>query len=79
MTSVGLLEAKTNLSALVDRASAGEEITITRHGRPAARLMPLIAFDRDKARDAFERLLKLREGMTLGGLDWKELRDESRK
>lgn len=32
-------EAKTQLSKLVERAEAGEEIIITRHGSPAARLI----------------------------------------
>lgn len=34
-------EAKTNLSRLVERAEAGEEIIIARDGKPRARLMPL--------------------------------------
>ena len=34
-------EAKTNLSQLVDRAAAGEEIIIANNGVPLARLMPL--------------------------------------
>ncbi|HYW32606.1 MAG TPA: type II toxin-antitoxin system prevent-host-death family antitoxin [Gemmatimonas sp.] len=39
--SVGLYEAKTQLSALVDRAAAGEEIVIMKSGRPLARLVPM--------------------------------------
>ena len=39
--TVSLYEAKTNLSRLVDRAAAGEEIVITKSGRPRARLVPL--------------------------------------
>ena len=38
--SVGIFEAKTHLSELVARAEAGETVTITRHGRPVARLVP---------------------------------------
>jgi len=38
--SVGALEAKTHLAALLDAVAAGEQITITRHGRPVARLVP---------------------------------------
>jgi len=34
-------EAKTTLSKLVERAAAGEEIVIARHGRPVARLVPV--------------------------------------
>lgn len=40
-TSVNIYEAKTQLSKLVARAEAGEEITLTRHGRPVARLSPI--------------------------------------
>jgi len=37
--TVSLYEAKTQLSHLVDRASRGDEVVITRHGRPVARLV----------------------------------------
>jgi prevent-host-death family protein len=40
--SVNIAEAKAKLSALVDRAAAGEEIILSRAGRPVARLMPLV-------------------------------------
>jgi prevent-host-death family protein len=39
--TVNLYEAKTQLSKLVDRAAAGEEIIIAKAGHPKARLMPL--------------------------------------
>lgn len=35
-----IAEAKKNFCALVDRAERGETITILRHGRPAAQLIP---------------------------------------
>ncbi len=38
-----IVEAKNQLSALIDRALAGEEIVITRHGRPVATLRPVEA------------------------------------
>jgi prevent-host-death family protein len=38
---MSLYDAKTHLSALVDRAAAGEEIVINKYGRPCARLVPL--------------------------------------
>ena len=41
MSTVNIYEAKTQLSKLVDRAAAGEEIVIARAGRPVARLVPL--------------------------------------
>lgn len=40
MAEVGMHEAKTQLSKLVERVEAGEEIVITRRGAPAARLVP---------------------------------------
>ena len=36
-------EAKTKLSQLVERAERGEEIVITRNGKPAAKLIPIAA------------------------------------
>ena len=47
MTAVNMLEAKTNLSKLVDRIERGleGEIVIARNGRPAARLVPVVRGD----------------------------------
>ena len=41
MESIGAFDAKTHLSALLDRVARGERITITRHGVPAAMLVPV--------------------------------------
>jgi prevent-host-death family protein len=41
MDTVGTFEAKTHLTRLLDRVAAGEQITITRHGTPIARLVPV--------------------------------------
>ena len=38
--SVGAYDAKTRLSELLDRVEKGEQIVITRHGKPVARLIP---------------------------------------
>jgi len=40
MAIIGAFDAKTHLSALLDRVAKGERITITRHGVPAAMLVP---------------------------------------
>ena len=39
IATVSIYEAKTRLSHLVDRALRGEQVVITRHGRPVARLV----------------------------------------
>ncbi len=41
MTEVNVHDAKTNLSKLLQRVEAGEEITIARAGHPVARLVPV--------------------------------------
>jgi prevent-host-death family protein len=41
METIGLFEAKTHLSALVARAERGEEVIITRHNKPVAKLVPV--------------------------------------
>jgi prevent-host-death family protein len=79
MLTVGAFEAKTHLSALLDRVAAGEEVVITKHGKPVARLVAAHDVDRARARQAFEKLKELRRGTTLGGLSWKELRDAGRR
>lgn len=43
MKSVNVHEAKTQLSKLLERAHAGEEVVIAKSGKPYARLVPLAA------------------------------------
>lgn len=43
MAQVGMHEAKTTLSQLVERAEAGEEVVIARNGRPVVRLVPVVS------------------------------------
>jgi prevent-host-death family protein len=79
MITVGAFEAKTHLSALLERVGGGEEVLITRHGKPIARLVPAATADRARVDEAIARLKAARAGITLGGVDWKELRDAGRR
>ena len=79
MTEIGAFEAKTNLSELLDRVERGEEVVITRRGRPVARLVPAADTRQRNAAEAVKRLRVLRRGATLGGIDWRELRDTGRR
>ena len=79
MATVGSFEAKTHFSALLERVEQGEQILITRRGKPVARLVPIAEVRKDKVSAAMQRLRELRKGTTLGDLDWKELRDAGRK
>ncbi len=80
MDTVGLFEAKTHLSELIARAERGEEVIITRHNKPVARIVPIAAAAPDAAarRNAVNALLRGARGRTLG-LDWRALRDEGRR
>ena len=79
MSQIGAFEAKTHLSELLDRVESGEELVIARRGRPVARLVPIADAHQQRAAEAVKRLLALRRGATLGGIDWRELRDAGRR
>lgn len=79
MRTVGAFEAKTQLSNLLDVVERGEEVLITRHGKPIARLVPAGIVDHERITQAIEKLKAIRAGSALGGLSWKELRDEGRR
>lgn len=79
MLTVGAFDAKTHLSSLLEQVAAGEEVIITKHGRPIARLVRADDVDRAKAIEAVDELRRLRKTTTLGGLSWKALRDEGRR
>ena len=80
MREIGAFEAKNKLGTLLDWVEQGEEIVITRHGRPVARMVPAIAgFDRAKARQAAEGLIVASRGLRLGGLRTKDLVEEGRR
>ncbi|MCA0325250.1 MAG: type II toxin-antitoxin system prevent-host-death family antitoxin [Proteobacteria bacterium] len=49
--AVGLFEAKTHLSEYVARAERGEEVIITRHNKPVAKIVPLHAKPEVAAKD----------------------------
>ena len=78
--TVGAYEAKTHLSELLKKVEAGEEITITKHGAPVARLVPVKKEVRPEERvAAIDRIQKLAAGLSLGGLKVKDLIREGRR
>lgn len=82
MIEIGAFEAKNKLSALLDRVEQGEEVLITRHGRPVARLVPSDrGIDRSQALAALQRMRDRTKQAQLGHFDWKTFkadRDASR-
>jgi prevent-host-death family protein len=77
---VGMFEAKTHFSALVEEVRNGGEIEITKRGESVAKLTTMHPQkDRRDVAKAVEELRELRKGVTLGGLKIKDLINEGRK
>lgn len=76
-STVGIYEAKTHLSQLVDEVAAGKTFTITRHGVPVAVLCPP-----DRVRlsttDLADEFRALRAKYRLEGITVQQLIDETR-
>ena len=81
MTIVGLFEAKNRQTELVDRASRGEEVVITRRGVEVARLVPPAVRDESHRAVALaQRIRQSRAQHPLGGkLSIRKLIDEGRR
>ncbi|GAC1331240.1 MAG: type II toxin-antitoxin system prevent-host-death family antitoxin [Mycobacteriales bacterium] len=78
MDSVGAYEAKTHLPRLLEAVAAGSSITITKHGRSVARLVPAHKAQRDPAEVAAD-LRAARRGKTRGDRSVREMIDEGRR
>ena len=83
MREVGVLEAKTHLSALLDEVEQGGELAITRHGRVVARLIGTLPAPMTRAQIAaeFERLrndIEASHGAS-PDFDWKAAVEEGRE
>jgi prevent-host-death family protein len=82
MLEVGAFEAKNTLGSLLDRVENGEEVLITRHGKPVARLVPSTSeARRQESLAAMARIRARAREANLGPFNWEELkkdRDEGR-
>jgi len=76
---LGAYEAKTHLSTLLERVLQGEEFTITKHGVPVARLVPVANRSRADVRAAIQAIRELRKGNRLRGLKIRDLITEGRR
>ncbi len=73
--SVNMHEAKTHLSRLVERVEGGEEIVISRAGKPAAKLVPVA-----QPKKLGKRKLGGWEGIEVPTDEgWRELKEELAK
>jgi len=68
MKSVGTYEAKTHLPRLLSQVEKGESITITKRGKPIAKLVPADAAETKDVKQVIEEMLNYRDqhGPVLG-------------
>lgn len=89
MIRVAAEQFTTDSATYIERAAGGEEIWIERDGRLVAKLVAagpaderqddVVPAEDPEALDLVRQFRQARKGVTLGGLDWKELRDEGRR
>ena len=77
---IGAYDAKTHFSELLERVENGEEVVITRHGSPVARMVPAKPRSTPaRRRAAIAAIRRLAKGNSLGGLKIKDLMNEGRR
>lgn len=83
METIGSYQAKTHLPQLLERVEHGEIFTITRHGKPIARLVPaVLATERTDIAEAIAGMARFQqeEAPSLGGkLAIRDLINEGRR
>jgi prevent-host-death family protein len=80
MLTVGAFEAKTNLSALLERVAQGESIRITRHGKPVARIVPDNPANASRDMDdVIEAIRRFRSGRSIGSSEIRSMVEEGRR
>lgn len=82
--TVGAFEAKTRFSELLEQVSQGAEITITKHERPVAKLVPIENSSRIELADLFRQIdeFRARHPLNPKGLEklsYRDLIDGGRK
>lgn len=76
---IGAFEAKTHLASLLDRVSRGERITITRHGVPAAMLVPVGETGQKLShKEIVEGMRALRKRVKPGNMSVREMVEKGR-
>ncbi len=78
MTKIGAYEAKTHLPRILDQVELGETVTITKHGREVARLIPVQA-QPAPASEIVAALREGRRGVRLGRMSVRRMIDEGRR
>ena len=82
MERIGVYDARAKFSELIERAAGGEEVVITRRGKPIVRLVAATlgreALARRKA-TAVQRIERMREELDIRGIDLRKLIESGRR
>lgn len=82
MDRIGIYDARAKFSELIERAAGGEEVVITRHGRPIVRLVAAASARRGAGRRraaAVKRIERLREELDIVGVNVRKLIESGRR
>lgn len=78
MRTVGAKEAKTQLARLIEEVNQGEEVAITKNGKPVALLIPVPSPQKPDVRKVIRQLREFRRGITRGSLSIREMIEDGR-
>ncbi|MEY3527151.1 MAG: hypothetical protein RI997_1260 [Pseudomonadota bacterium] len=76
MRQFSAFEAKNKFGTLLDLVEQGEEVVVTRHGKPVARLVAELSISKkrtpEEAKELIEEFRQMATGMSRGKFDWNE-------
>lgn len=79
MIQVGAYEAKTHLSRLLEQVREGEQVVITKHNVPIAKLVPADYAPGQDTADTIAQIRQFRVGKRLRGVQLREMIEEGRR
>jgi prevent-host-death family protein len=79
MERIGIYDARAKLSELIERVQAGEEVVLTRHGEPVARLVPEKQRRKRSRAAAVTRIRALARKLDIRDVDVRKVIEEGRR
>lgn len=79
MERIGIYDARARLSELIERVQSGEEVVLTRHGEPVARLVPAKVARKPSRAAAVTRIRALAKQLDIRDVDVRQLIEDGRR
>jgi prevent-host-death family protein len=79
MGRIGIYDARAKLSELIERVQSGEEVVLTRHGVPVARLVAVKRRQKGAGTAAATRIRALARRLDIRDVDVRKLIEEDRR